>query len=94
MKSESFRSRYTTVSRRSSCCTWRTTVEQTRIYSRETGLFSRVDPNLETEVRREAERQLRESFLADGILETAEQNARQTLTRFLEGFGFEQITIE
>ena len=68
--------------------------EQTRIYSRDTGLFSRVDPNLETEVRREAERQLRESSLAEGILETAEANARQTLTRFLEGFWFEQITIE
>lgn len=66
--------------------------EGTRVYSRETGLFSRVDPNLESEVRREAERQLQEASLQGGILKTAEDNARTTLTRFLEGFGFEEIT--
>ena len=33
---------------------------KTRVYSRDTGLFSTPDPNLEGEVRQEAERQLRE----------------------------------
>src|SRR5262249_4935545 len=38
---------------------------KTRVYSRETGLFSAPDPNLESEVRQEAERQLRIAALQD-----------------------------
>ena len=44
---------------------------KTRVYSRDTGLFSTPDPNLEGEVREEAERQLQSSALEDGILKTA-----------------------
>src|SRR5262249_39448295 len=40
---------------------------KTRVYSRETGLFSRVDPDLETQVRQEAERQVRQAALDGGI---------------------------
>jgi len=67
--------------------------QKTRVYSRDTGILVPVDPNLETEVRREAERQLREAALRDGILQAAEQNARTTLTNFLRGLGFEQVEI-
>src|ERR1700675_3220797 len=35
--------------------------QKTRVYSRQTGLFSSLNPQLESEVRREAERQLREA---------------------------------
>src|SRR6202030_2123573 len=48
---------------------------KTRVYSRQTGLLVPTDPNLETQVRQEAERQLQEAALADGILGTAQQNA-------------------
>src|SRR5579864_7626379 len=41
---------------------------KTRAYSRQTGLLVPTDPNLETQVRQEAERQLQEAALADGIL--------------------------
>ncbi|MGB8325345.1 MAG: DUF4230 domain-containing protein, partial [Candidatus Acidiferrum sp.] len=41
---------------------------KTRVYSRDTGLFSTPDPNLESEVREEAERQLQQAALQDGIL--------------------------
>jgi hypothetical protein len=64
--------------------------ERTRVYSRETGLFTRVDPNLESDVRREAERQVRQAALDNGILRVAAANARTTLTSFLRGLGFEQ----
>ncbi len=67
--------------------------ERTRVYSRETGLFSRVDPNLETEVRRAAERQLREAAMEEGILKIADKNAHATLTRLLEGLGFQQVKL-
>src|SRR5277367_1558892 len=41
---------------------------RTRVYSRDTGLFTSPDPNLESEVREEAERQLQQAALQDGIL--------------------------
>ena len=66
---------------------------RTRVYARETGLFSSPDPELESEVRREAERQLTQAALDGGILRTAAANARTTLTSLLHGLGFEAITI-
>lgn len=66
---------------------------KTRVYSRDTGLFSSPDPNLESEVREEAERQLQQAALQDGVLKTAEQNASNTLSIMLKGFGFDQVQI-
>jgi len=43
----------------------------TRVYWRQTGLFSSVDPNLESEVPREAERQVHQAALDGGILRVA-----------------------
>src|SRR5271156_6164535 len=45
---------------------------KTRVYSRQTGLLVPTDPNLETQVRQEAERQLLAAALADGVLQTAQ----------------------
>ena len=67
---------------------------RTRVYSRDTGLFTSPDPNLESEVRVEAERQLQQAALQDGILKTADQNARSTLASMLKGFGFSQVEIQ
>lgn len=64
---------------------------KTRVYSRQTGLLVPTDPNLESQVRQEAERQLTEAALADGILRTAQQNANTTITSLLQGLGFEKI---
>jgi uncharacterized protein DUF4230 len=64
---------------------------KTRVYSRDTGLFSSPDPNLETEVRAEAEKQLLQAAQQDGILTTAEENAHTALTTILKGLGFEQV---
>jgi hypothetical protein len=66
----------------------------TRVYSRQTGVLVPTDPNLETQARQEGERQLRESAMRDGILHTAEKNARATLTSLLQGLGFEKIEFE
>jgi Protein of unknown function (DUF4230) len=66
---------------------------RTRVYARETGLFSSPDPQLESEVRREAERQLTQAALDGGILRTAAANARTTLTSLLRGLGFETVNI-
>jgi hypothetical protein len=64
---------------------------KTRVYSRQTGLLVPTDPDLETQVRQTAENQIHDAALADGILRTAQQNARTTLTSFLQGLGFTQV---
>jgi hypothetical protein len=64
---------------------------RTRVYSRDTGLFSSPDPNLESEVREEAERQLQQAALQDGILKIAADNARSTISGMLKGFGFREV---
>ena len=67
---------------------------KTRVYSRQTGLLVPTDPDLETQVRQEAERQLLEAAMADGILRTAQQNGSSTITSLLQGLGFEKIEFE
>jgi Protein of unknown function (DUF4230) len=67
---------------------------KTRVYSRQTGLLVPTDPNLETQVRQEAERQLQQAALADGILRNAQQNAASTITSLLQGLGFEKIDFD
>jgi hypothetical protein len=67
---------------------------KTRVYSRQTGLLVPTDPDLETQVRQEAERQLQQAALADGVLRTAQQNASSTITSLLQGLGFEKIDFD
>ncbi len=67
---------------------------KTKVYSRQTGLLVSTDPDLETQVRQEAERQLREAAMADGILRNAQQNAASTIMSLLQGLGFEKIEFE
>jgi hypothetical protein len=66
---------------------------RTKVYSRDTGLFSSPDPNLESEVREVAERQLLQAALQDGILKSAADNARSTISSMLQGFGFHEVDI-
>jgi hypothetical protein len=67
---------------------------KTRVYSRQTGLLVPTDPDLETQVRQEAERQLKEAAMADGILRNAQQNAASTIRSLLQGLGFEKIEFD
>ena len=67
---------------------------KTRVYSRQTGLLVSSDPNLETQVRQEAERELEAAALSDGILPTAQQNATSTIRSLLQGLGFEKIDFD
>ncbi|MDP2328138.1 MAG: DUF4230 domain-containing protein, partial [Dehalococcoidia bacterium] len=67
--------------------------ESTRVYDRDTGIFTKGDRDLESQARLAAERILREQALTMGILEHATENAKATLHAFLRGLGFEQITI-
>ena len=67
---------------------------KTRVYLRQTGVLVPTDPNLETQVRQEAERQLLEAAMADGILRNAQVNAASTIRSLLQGLGFEGVEVE
>ena len=67
---------------------------KTRVYSRQTGWLVPTDPNLESQVRQDAEMDLRRSALADGILQKAQDNARSTITSLMQSMGFDEIQFE
>ena len=67
---------------------------KTRVYSRQTGLLVPTDPDLESQVRDSAERELRRSALADGILKKAQENAQSTLTSLMQSMGFLEVQYE
>lgn len=66
--------------------------EKSYVADRDTGLLTRADPTLETEVRKVAEQRLKEEAVTSGVLETADYNAQQYMLNFLKGLGFENIT--
>ena len=68
--------------------------QHTRVYARETGLFVKADPNLESKVRAKAQGQLQDAALSDNILDTATKNARGTLTAMLQGLGFRHVEVQ
>jgi hypothetical protein len=68
--------------------------ERTFVYERETGVFRRPDPDLETEARRLAEERLVSWALERGILPKAEENGIVYLENFLRSLGFTEIEIE
>jgi uncharacterized protein DUF4230 len=67
---------------------------KTRVYSRQTGWLVPTDPNLETQVRQQAENELRQAALADGILQKAQDNARSTIASMMASMGFEKVEFE
>lgn len=65
--------------------------EESYVADRDTGIFTRADPELETEVRRIAAQTIREEALNTGIIETAEQNAEIFIENFMIGLGFTEV---
>jgi len=73
-----------------------TTIDEnkSRVYQRDTGIFVKADPNLETQTRVKAQAELQQAALADGILDAASKNARATVTAMLEGLGFQHVDVK
>jgi hypothetical protein len=67
---------------------------RTKVYSRNTGILVRVDPNLESQVRQEAEGELLQEAALGGILNNARDNGRVTVTTLLLGLGFEKVDVD
>jgi len=67
--------------------------DATQVIERDLGLFTKGDPQLESEVRRIADEVLLQSALDGGILEKAEANARMVLTNFLMSLGYRDVIV-
>ena len=68
--------------------------DKTYVYDRQTGLFSKPDPNLESQIRQAAEEEIVKAATEDGILVKARENAQQTLRTLLKGLGYENVQFE
>jgi hypothetical protein len=68
--------------------------EQSYIFDRDTGLFTHGEVNLESEARRAAEIEIKESALKDGILELADQNAESYLGGLFRELGYPEVIFE
>ena len=51
----------------------------------------KLDPDLETEVRRAAEKAIMEAAQESDILQVANANAQSFLLNFMQGLGFENV---
>ncbi len=67
--------------------------EATHVYNRDTGIFTRGDPNLERSARLAAEEVLVEQTIANGLLDDAEASAVNVLTEFFEALGFTEVEV-
>jgi hypothetical protein len=65
--------------------------EKSYTYSRDTGLLTKSDLNLETLARRAAETEILQAALDDGILKQARVNAEAYLLGFLNNLGFNSV---
>ncbi len=66
--------------------------QKSYVYDRQTGIFTKADPQLESEVRQQAEQAILQAALEDGILTQAQQNAEQTLRTLLHGLHYDTVT--
>lgn len=65
--------------------------ERSFVADRDTGLLTRADPELETQVRQAAEQSIREAAQSSDILDRANQNAQTYMRNFMAGLGFTEI---
>lgn len=65
--------------------------ERSYVYDRETGLLTHGDPNLETTARQVAEQEIYKAALEDGILELAQTNAENYLSRLFRSLGYPEV---
>jgi hypothetical protein len=65
--------------------------EKTYVYDRQTGIFSKPDPNLESQIRQAAEEQIKLAALEDGIMAKAIANGEQVVRTLVTGLGYKDV---
>jgi hypothetical protein len=68
--------------------------DKSYVYTRETGILTKQNIDLETLARQSAEDEIRKAALEDGILTQAQTNAEAYLFRFFTALGYENIIFE
>jgi hypothetical protein len=66
---------------------------QSRVYDRRVGLLTKGDPNLESQVRAEADQEIVTAACQGGILTQADANAQTQVRALLESMGVKQMTL-
>jgi hypothetical protein len=66
--------------------------DKSNVYDRQTGFFTKADPNLESQIRQKAEQEIRQEALEGGILSNAQTNAEKTVRVLLEHLQYDRIT--
>jgi len=67
---------------------------QTQVIDRDTGLFTKGDPKLESDARQVAEQVLRKAAIEAGILDRAQKNARAIIEGLLLELGYTRVVFE
>lgn len=67
--------------------------EQTTVYDRDTGLFTKGNPNLEQSARIAAQEVLVAAALSRGLLESAEEEAQFVIRTFVESLGYTDVRV-
>lgn len=65
--------------------------DKSYVFDRQTGLFTKGDPSLETQARQVAEQEILKAAIGDGILDIASTNAQTYLHWFFEALGYKQV---
>ncbi len=68
--------------------------EESYVYDRETGIFRKSDPDLETSARQAAEEEILNAGIEIGILLQVQQNAEAYLERLFNTLGYLQVVFE
>ncbi len=68
--------------------------EKSYVYNRETGLLTRGEKDLETSARQAAEQEILKAAVNDGILNTAQANAENFLSRMLRDLGYSEVIFQ
>lgn len=67
---------------------------QSRVMTRETGIFRKADVHLESRARAHAELNIKNEAIKKGILPLAQQNAQQKLADFIHTLGVKRVRFE
>ena len=68
--------------------------DETRVIDRSTGIFTKGDPQLESDARQVAEQVLQQAALEAGLLERADANARNVIEGLLLELGYTDVVFE
>ncbi|HEY5651334.1 MAG TPA: DUF4230 domain-containing protein, partial [Acidimicrobiia bacterium] len=67
--------------------------EATHVYNRDTGVFTKGDPDLERSARLAAEEVLLTQALDAGLLERAEERAVSVIEGLIRSLGYTDVTV-